>query len=558
VPRLTIDNRAAAAAAASRRGGRNCYVGAVAFSNAGRYDNHQKPSDGYLRTAARAAHARKEQGMKTPQRIAALLLLAALLLGAPAQAGAAASPDAAAESLTLEGTAGADLTFLSGYPNLRVLTLVDCPAADLSPLRNCKKLKSLTILRQDGTQSETVYDLTPLKNCARLSSLSLSGPCTADLTPLKNLQALSSLTIQSLGIADYTPVTRLSLGYLSLSGADGEQVAAVFQSAGKKLTSAVIGDCTLTKEACEAILACSRLISLRFENVTGLDTEADAWTKLTSLSALSMRGCELRDLDFLSNYVSTVIVKLDDIRIGDTACSVAFDKYFLQTDTVPSAALLDFLTSEGRQWLYATIGMDTGELTGDVIAALADVRTLLSLDAQSVAEAAFDPAYWDGFPKLEQLKITGSGGAALGFLSRLPGLQRLVIADTAITDSEAITGLPALAQLSLTACTADDWAFLNRLSTLELLAIAGCDGPADLSFTAAIPRLKTLVLEDAPVTSLSALSGGRLAFVSVYGCPIENYAPLTGLPSLSLLSCNGDAELPQLSCRVVHRRYIDP
>jgi Leucine-rich repeat (LRR) protein len=494
--------------------------------------------------------------MNTPQRTAALVLLTALLLCAVAFAGGAASPDAALETLTLEGEAGADLAFLCEYPNLRTLTLADCPAADLSPLAGCTKLKSLSILWQDGAQSETVYDLTPLKNCTRLSSLTLSGPCTADLTPLKNIRALTSLTVQNLGVADYAPIAGLSLAYLNLSGADGGQVAAIFASAGKKLTSAAIGNCALTAEANGAILACSRLNSLRFENVTGIADEAGAWTKLTSLTTLSMNGCELKSLAFLSNFVSTVVVKLTDIRIGGVTCSVAFDKYFLQTENAPSGAMLDFLTAESCQWLYATIGMEEGEITGSVIAALADVHTLLSLDAQAVAEDAFDPAFWDGFPKLEQLKITANHGAALGFLSQLPGLKRLVIADAAVTGTDAIGGLPALSQLTLIGCTADGWAFLERLSTLEQLTVAGCDGPDDLTFTAAMPRLKALVLEDAPVTSLAALSGRKLAFVSVYGCPIETYAPLSGLPSLTVLSANEGAELPQLDCRIEHRHYI--
>ena len=496
--------------------------------------------------------------MSIPQRTAALVLLAVLLFCTPVFAGGAAGPDSDAEALVLDGEAGADLAFLSGYPNLRSLTLADCPAADLVPLRSCKKLKSLTILWQSASASGAVYDLTPLASCARLSALTLSGPCVSDLTPLQTVRALSSLTARGLGVADYGPVAKLDLRFLHLSGADGGQLAAVFQTAGKRLSSAVIGDCALTAEANGAILACSGLTSLRFENVTGIETDAGAWTKLIGLTALSMRGCALESLEFLSNFVSTVIVKLEDIRIAGTACSVQFDKYFLQAENVPSDALLGFLAAEGCRWLYATIGMKEGEITGDVIAALSGIHTLLSLDVQAVAEAALAPALWNGFPALEQLKLTGGRGAALGFLSRLPGLRRLVIADTAVTGTDAIGSLPLLSQLTLIGCAADSWEFLNRLPSLELLVAAGCDGPDDLQFTAAMPKLTALVLEGAPVTSLAALSGSRLAFVSLFNCPIEDYAPLSGLQSLRILSCNEGASLPQLACRVEHRRYIQP
>jgi hypothetical protein len=245
------------------------------------------------------------------------------------------------------------------------------------------------------------------------------------------------------------------------------------------------------------------------------------------------------------------------LEIGGMECSAEFDKYFLRTDGVPSEALLDFLNGDGRQWLYATVGAGTGVLSADVIAALAQIKSLLSLDVRGVSPDAFTKDTWDGFPRLEQLKFSSGGIADLGFLGNLKALRRLVIFDTALAHCDGIAALPAMSQLTLIACRPDSWSFLGRLPALELLTAAGCGGPDSLSFTENMPRLQTLVVENAPLTDLSSLQGYKLSFLSLYGCPVAEYAPLASLQSLSLLSVAENAVLPVLSCRVLHRQYIE-
>ena len=90
----------------------------------------------------------------------------------------------------------------------------------------------------------------------------------------------------------------------------------------------------------------------------------------------------------------------------------------------------------------------------------------------------------------------------------------------------------------------------------ELVTLAGCNGPQSLAFAANMPRLRTLVVESAPVTDLSPLTGAGIATLSVYGCAIADYAPLSSLGALRLLSVNENAGLPRLACRVLHRRLI--
>ena len=479
--------------------------------------------------------------------------LALLLFSGAAQATGLTGDVPAA--LVLEGSAGADLSFLSGSAQLTALTLADCPAADLTPLASCKKLNALTIVRSEGYAGGDLYDLSPLTACARLKTLSLSGPCAGGLAPLQGLQALTSLSLEGLNAGDYTPAARYGLKHLRLLGAPADQIAVIFIKTGKTLESAAVGDCALTLEANAAILSCSGLLSLRFERAEGLGTDAGSWKKLRKLSSLSMDGCVLQSLEFLSSFVATTVVKLENVTVSGVPCAMEFDKYFLQAFDVPSDALPAVLNGEGRQWLYAAVGTETGAVSRAVIEALAGIKSLLSLDVRGVAEDAFAAGAWRGFPKLTQLKCSGKT-ADLAFTKQLVALQRLAFFGTELKGAEALGTLYALRQLTLISCSPDGWEFLNGLEGLDMLTIAGCGGPDTLAFTASMPRLSSLVVENAPVTSLGGLTGPKLSFLSLYGCPLETYTELSSLPVLKLLSCNENAALPRLSCRVQHRRYI--
>ncbi|MDD3921451.1 MAG: hypothetical protein PHO41_09800, partial [Eubacteriales bacterium] len=331
--------------------------------------------------------------MKARKRIA--LMLALVLACLPLTAWGEATTQA--EAVTLEEEEISSLAFLAENTSLQTLTLYNCPAVDLSPLASCKKLTTLTIAWDESYAGGTAYDLAPLAKCTRLHSLTLEGACVNDLTALADLQTLSTLSVAGLAAEDYTPIAELPLSHLLLSGAPAEQVAAIFSALGRRLNSAVLGDCALTPEASAAVLQSTHLTSLRFEGVSGLATDAAAWSRLTNLSALQMDGCTLDSLDFLSNYVSTVIIKLENCTVNGTVCGVAFDKYFLETNNLPADTLLALLQSDGCQWLYATIQAETETVSGAVITRLGEISSLLSVDVQNVSADAWADACWSGF-----------------------------------------------------------------------------------------------------------------------------------------------------------------
>lgn len=467
-------------------------------------------------------------------------------------------------NLTLVGGTLTDLEGLANHPTLQSITLKDCPALDLSPLLSCSRLTSITLVWSEGYAGQATYALAPLAGCPRLVSLTLSGKCVDNLAALADMDKLTNLSVEGIAAADVSPIGSLTgLTSLRLYGASGEQVAMAFSGRSAKLTSAYLGDCTLTAEANTAILQHTRLKSLGFEKVEGVDATAGGWANLTALTSLTMDGGTLADLAFLKSYLATTVVKLSDIALGEsgTRCTVDFDKYFLKLDHVPSEQAVRMLAGHNRQWNYATLRMTGAQVSAEVIASLAGVKGLLSLDAQAVAPDAFTAENWRGFESLQQLKLLDCQQADLSMVNVLPALNRLALTNCSVTNETAIAGVPKLRGLSLVGCKVADWAFLDGLTcgkNLTTLSIAGCDGPGSLAFVANLPKLTTLAVEDShatdltPVATLTALSD-----LYLYGTPIADYMPLASLANMQWLGCNEGAALPALHCRVENRRFVD-
>ncbi|MBN1777874.1 MAG: hypothetical protein JW811_07100 [Clostridiales bacterium] len=472
--------------------------------------------------------------------------------------GAVAASSADLEALTITGGDANALKVLKDYPNLKSLTLADCPAYDLSAVASCAKLTALTISWSDGYAGGAAYDLSPLIKCSRLNTLTLTGQGIDDLSALPDIPKLTALVIESTAVSDYSPIAELSLKHLRLFGADADAVAAVFTGIGRRLESASVGDCTLTPEANDAILTGTNLLSLGFADAEGIDGGSARWAKLTKLTSLTINGGSVSGLEFCDEYVSTVVVKLADVFIGGSVCSVDFDKHFLIASDVLPDEMLKLVGGSGRRWQYATVRQSEGEVSADTIAAFAGVSSLLSLDVQAAAPDAFTQETWKGFPKLEQLKLSDCTAVSLEMLKELPGLLRLSIRNAAVSAAETIGSLYRLQQLSLVNCTLEDWAFLDVLGNtkLSLLSLSGCDGPATIAFIKDLTKLRVLALEYALLTDLAPLAGLPLESLYLYGCDIADYAPLQSLASLKLLYCNADAALPMLNCRIEYRPVI--
>ena len=199
---------------------------------------------------------------------------------------------------------------------------------------------------------------------------------------------------------------------------------------------------------------------------TGRSLKAVFTGKISVWEFVSMEGGALDGLAFLAPMTSTTVVRLTGITAGTAAtpCTVDFDKYFLTLTDVPAAETLPMLTAAKRQWNYAALLSNKGEITAEQITALSTMKGLLSLEIRNAAESAFAPECWNGFAGLQQLMVENCEKVSLVPIGALPSLNRLSLVGCRVTGESAIAGVRKLRQLSLTRCNVGDWAFLDGLT----------------------------------------------------------------------------------------------
>jgi Leucine-rich repeat (LRR) protein len=127
--------------------------------------------------------------------------------------------------LNLSGSAVKDLTPIRNLTELTELTLAGTKVNDLSPLRYSNKLETLNIndtdvaeitvvekmkalqeLKMNGTR---VADFTPIANLTALQKADLSDTKISNLSPFQNLVQLTELNISETPVADLSPLTGL-------------------------------------------------------------------------------------------------------------------------------------------------------------------------------------------------------------------------------------------------------------------------------------------------------------------------------------------------------------
>ncbi len=145
--------------------------------------------------------------------------------------------------LVLNETPFSDLSLLSGFTDLRLLSLSGTKVKDLSPLSGLLQLVTLDLHGLEGVSElsaitelvhleyldlsgTAVVDLWPLATLIRLRSLDLGWTRVTDLTSLSGLSGLVWLNLSHTGSADVTALSGLTaLAHLYLSGTEVEDVA---------------------------------------------------------------------------------------------------------------------------------------------------------------------------------------------------------------------------------------------------------------------------------------------------------------------------------------------
>lgn len=214
------------------------------------------------------------------------------------------------ETLTVDGGASDQLTWLSGRSNLKTLIIRNTavsqealeiigklPLLQSLTMRNCglstcAPLASLTKLTYLDLDENSLRDISALSSMTNLQQLSMSQNSLVDLSALETCTALTALDVSYNSLTDISTVLSLP-GMTSLIVSHNEQLSSV---AGIEnlvnLTQFYASNCRLTDVS--ALAGCAKL--------SDLDISYNALTDITALSKLN----GLIVLNFAHNSVHTI------------------------------------------------------------------------------------------------------------------------------------------------------------------------------------------------------------------------------------------------------------
>lgn len=113
-----------------------------------------------------------------------------------------------------------------------------------------------------------------------------------------------------------------------------------------------------------------------------------------------------------------------------------------------------------------------------------------------------------GLPKLEHLKLVACDGLKpIAEVSRLRGLQRVVISNVKVGDTSGLRALTRVTEIDLIDTDLSSIAFVTAMPKLGRLVVSGSAGLKDVKAIAKLKWLRELDLARTGVTDLSPLAG---------------------------------------------------
>ena len=369
-----------------------------------------------------------------------------------------------------KGDAIKDLSFLSSFPNVEILSLgfSEKDTWDLAGITSLTKLKSLSINGYDTTfehfnvfsgipQIESlafknVKDLKTLdfvKNMPYLKSLSIDSCPVIKLNGLKNCISLTSLTLDSCG--DLTDVSALatlkSLKKLSISGIWNYNITFPNLS---KLTA--LSDVDIRARDLSIIAGMSSIKKLEIEEV---GNESYSFRPLAGMK--NLEELTLYDYDWLikpdmTQYLSK-LPKLRTINFGYG--SIAHYGDYTDVFSLPQVTKIVSFSpkSDGSGINYIILSVKS----------LRDNKVLKELDLSGteIYNNDVDKGGTDKF-----------GVYANKFLSHFPNLRKLNLANTYIENLDFVDKMPLLEELNISGNYVTDVSKLLKLKKLKKLT---CD-----------------------------------------------------------------------------------
>ncbi len=410
-----------------------------------------------------------------------------------------------------------DLTVIAEFTGLTELTLMNCGAFDLSPLKNCKKLAALTLGWDDEyTGADTAFDLTPLADLQKLETLALYGTGIVSLAPLAPMaKRIRTLTLSDTAIDDFSLLAKC-----------------------KKMNTLTL-DLLHSDTAAAALSACGDSVkTLSLERLIVNAALQEAVQRFKKLTDLTLSDCDVADARFYETLPKSARLQMNAVTLpgGDSIGLVTSDKNALTLRGVPEAAAIYLLDTRGT--MLKTLVIDIAEMTDALNAELREKTSLNTLTIGLTADADLSGDAWARITGIRDLTLESTGHTLLStdFLSPLVNLRTLTLSGLRVDNAAGFAAL-RLGQLNAYGCRISDWSFLSALQGLNTVKIYACGLTDDaLPALAGLRALTDLRLNGNAITNLTALAASvTIQRLDILENPIAEYTPLLSMPTLRTL-----------------------
>ncbi|BDX08280.1 leucine-rich repeat domain-containing protein [Planctobacterium marinum] len=318
------------------------------------------------------------------------------------------------ENLHLSHNPITDLSYLSGLVNLNELSLVEISATDISALVNLTNLHSLNL------NSNNFEDYSPIEELTQLRELYLRNNQLSDIAMLSSLSSLWQLNLQGNNITDISPLKGLQSLYL-LNLIDNQ-----------------ISDISVMPEI-------KSLGHLYLDNSPVLDLSPVAeFGSEHRWDGLSLRGLQLTDINFLSQFEQILSLDVSDNNISDLSPleNLIYNyRLNLSNNQITDISKISLSSAPSLLYLYLA-----GNQITDV-SYLSNLKELRILDLEN--NQVLDITALSDLTKVRRVNLNGNQVSELSPLGGLGSLTRLYLADNEIIDISMLFEMPQVLTLDL-------------------------------------------------------------------------------------------------------------
>ena len=299
-------------------------------------------------------------------------------------------------SLYSETPRTADLSVLQLCPKLKLLALDNVTPKNWSAIAACKGVSYF------GATHLKLTDLNFLLGLKGLYNIDLRESTCEDISAVTKLTKLYSFACDTT-LKDITPLYTAKMKGISLSGLTDEQVNALLDAQGKKLTNLGLKDTTLS-DATLARIQTLKISSLSLNNVT--IGSASPWLTMQTLKwELSLSNMKVDSLEGIQNLKKLKYISLNNIE-GLTDYSPLYQMGALKSISITDGAAPNL---QGIESLKKLTELWFDGLTGTIditpIFALSNLNTLGLMNTQITSIDGIE-----ALTKLKSLYLYGTKG----------------------------------------------------------------------------------------------------------------------------------------------------